>query len=67
MSYSKYPPNGVRGFGPLYTHAAGATGGQYAATADQNILVIVQIESREGLNDIEAICAVDGLDVAFVG
>lgn len=67
VAYSKYPPRGIRGYGPLFTHAAGATGATYAASADQNILVIAQIESREGLDNIEQICAVDGLDVAFIG
>lgn len=67
VSYSKYPPLGVRGYGPMFTHAAGATGVKYATPANKNILVIVQIESRDGVDNIDEILAVEGLDLAFIG
>lgn len=67
MSYCKYAPAGVRGFGPAFTHAAGATMGQYAAVANDDILVIAQIESRAGVDNVDEIVAVEGVDVIFVG
>ncbi len=36
-------------------------------TANQNILVIVQIESRAGVENCEAIAGVDGIDMLFIG
>lgn len=39
----------------------------YHATADDDICVIVQLESATALEHVEAICAVDGVDAAFVG
>src|SRR3546814_9079528 len=36
-------------------------------TANSQILVAVQIETAEGLANVEAIAAVDGIDVIFVG
>lgn len=41
--------------------------GEYAPTADESLLVIVQIESRDGVNNVEEIAAVDGIDVLFIG
>lgn len=40
---------------------------QYEATCNDNLLVIVQIESAEGVKNVESIAAVDGVDVLFVG
>ncbi|EIN13352.1 Phosphoenolpyruvate/pyruvate domain-containing protein [Punctularia strigosozonata HHB-11173 SS5] len=62
----KYPPNGVRGFGPMFTHAAGALGAQYRAAADAETLIAVQIEHPDSLRDVEAICK-EGIDIAFIG
>lgn len=39
----------------------------YHATADEQIGVIVQVESRDALERLEEICAVDGVDGVFVG
>jgi 2-keto-3-deoxy-L-rhamnonate aldolase RhmA len=39
----------------------------YPATANAQICLIVQIESREAVENIEAIAAVDGIDGLFIG
>ena len=39
----------------------------YAAEADKSLLVIVQIESKGGVANVEEIAKVDGVDVLFVG
>lgn len=70
VSYSKYPPQGSRGYGPLFTpHAfpGVAPGPQYDDHANGNLQVIVQLESRSGVENVEKIAAVDGVDVLFIG
>jgi 4-hydroxy-2-oxoheptanedioate aldolase len=61
----KYPPNGFRGFGPMFTHATGALGAQYKGAADRDTLIAVQIEHPDSLREVEAICK-EGIDIAFV-
>jgi 4-hydroxy-2-oxoheptanedioate aldolase len=48
---------------------AGAYGGipDYAMTADEETCVIVQAETREALDNLAAIAAVDGVDCVFFG
>jgi 2-keto-3-deoxy-L-rhamnonate aldolase RhmA len=58
---------GIRGFGPMFTHGAGALGAAYAATANARTRVLVQIESRAGVEAVDEIASVDGLDALFIG
>jgi len=64
----RYPPQGVRGNGGA-TMRAGGYGAipDYAATANDQICVIVQAESRAAFADLEGIAAVDGVDCVFIG
>jgi 4-hydroxy-2-oxoheptanedioate aldolase len=64
----RYPPQGVRGNGGA-TIRAGGFGAipDYTATANDEICVIVQAESRAALADLAAIAAVDGVDCVFIG
>lgn len=41
--------------------------GEYDETTHDEVLVIVQIESRPGVENVEKIAAVEGLDVLFIG
>ncbi|MEO1205221.1 MAG: aldolase/citrate lyase family protein [Pseudomonadota bacterium] len=65
----RYPPDGYRSFGP--TRAALANGAQssadYAANANAEILTLAMIETRDGLKNLDAILAVDGLDGIYIG
>ncbi|KAB8067672.1 Pyruvate/Phosphoenolpyruvate kinase-like domain-containing protein [Aspergillus leporis] len=70
VQYSKYPPVGSRGYGPLYaSHAFPGVqaGAQYDDNADQSLLAMVQIESRSGVESVEEIAKVEGLDVLLIG
>ncbi|KAK6064487.1 2,4-dihydroxyhept-2-ene-1,7-dioic acid aldolase [Seiridium cupressi] len=70
VKFSKYPPTGSRGYGPLFAiHAfAGVQpGDDYDANADNDLIVSVQIESRQGVENVEDIAKVDGLDVLLIG
>jgi 4-hydroxy-2-oxoheptanedioate aldolase len=47
--------------------AFGQTGREYLLSANENVKVCVQIESRRAVENIEAIAAVDGIDMLFIG
>jgi len=62
VMYAKYPPHGKRSRG----------GGQYGfwskdyrATANENMMVVVMIESPAGVDIIDEVAAVEGVDVVF--
>ncbi|KAL4780647.1 Pyruvate/Phosphoenolpyruvate kinase-like domain-containing protein [Aspergillus varians] len=69
VKYCKYPPQGSRGYGPMFAlHSfADVPAAQYDAGADKNTVVFVQIESRPGLDSIEKIVQVEGLDGVLIG
>ena len=63
----RYPPDGIRGVGGMVRATRyGRDSGYYAQAADKTCLVL-QIESPEGLANLDAICAVEGVDVLFFG
>ena len=64
----RYPPNGVRGVGHMLGRGSkfNATS-DYLETAENQLCLIVQIESVSAMDAIEEICAVDGVDGAFIG
>lgn len=43
------------------------TGREYLLSANDNVKVCVQIESRKAVENIESIAAVDGIDMLFIG
>ena len=63
----KYPPQGVRGFGPRRASDWGRNTDAYVATANDEILVIPQIESVSAAHDIDAILDVGGIDAICLG
>lgn len=64
----KYPPLGVRGVGAALARASGYNGiPDYLQTANDEICVLVQVESQAGVDALEDILAVDGVDGVFVG
>lgn len=67
VAATRYPPGGSRGVALMNRGSAfGARVGQLGS-ADELTLVIVQIESVEGVRAAPDIAAVDGVDVLFVG
>ncbi|MDJ0821646.1 MAG: HpcH/HpaI aldolase/citrate lyase family protein [Paracoccaceae bacterium] len=64
----RYPPEGIRGMGYVLGRASqfGAVE-HYVATANDQMCLIVQIETRAALDNLDDILAVDGVDAAFVG
>lgn len=66
VSALKYPPTGIRGL----AGNRGAKFGQdkdYVAQANDEIMVILQIETKDAIANIDAILDVPGIDVAFLG
>ncbi|RNJ26467.1 HpcH/HpaI aldolase family protein [Halosegnis longus] len=64
---ARYPPDGSRGVAGTRASAYGRDLGEYVATANDEITLIVQIETRAGLDSVDEIAAVDGVDALFVG
>ncbi len=64
----KYPPLGIRGFGPaMATSRWGLSGADYVKFANENVMVIVIIEQQQAIANIEEIASVPGIDVLFIG
>ena len=64
----RYPPAGRRGYGPRIPSDYGRNAGkEYVQWANREIFVSVQIETREALEQLDAIVAVPGLDSIVVG
>lgn len=66
---AKYPPGGRRGaaFGVAHDDYAGGDIHATMASANAEGLLIAQIETAEGLRNVEEIAAVEGIDVLWVG
>jgi 4-hydroxy-2-oxoheptanedioate aldolase len=64
----QYPPLGIRGVGSALARASQWNGiSGYLDDAGDQICLLVQIETRRGLENIEAIAAVEGVDGLFIG
>ncbi len=65
----KYPPLGGRGLGGARASAWGMKGGfgQYVVDSNRETMVIVQIETKEAVENISAILSVEGLDAVLIG
>ena len=65
VSYMRYPPLGVRSFGP--TRALFAAGADYGHHADTEVLAFAMIETAEAMENLDAIVATPGLDGVYIG
>ncbi|MBS9721831.1 4-hydroxy-2-oxovalerate aldolase [Tianweitania sp. BSSL-BM11] len=64
---TRYPPIGERGVGPGRAAAYGYRIPNYLQAANEDLVLAIQVETAEGLANIEAIVAVEGIDVIFIG
>ena len=60
----KYPPQGLRGFGP---RRASLFDREYAKTANDEVMVVVQIETKEAVDNVDDILSVAGVDGCYIG
>ena len=67
VAAAKYPPMGVRGFCWGRMNRWGMDFDSYAATANEDIAVVVMIESKQAVESIDDILSVDGVDGVFIG
>jgi 4-hydroxy-2-oxoheptanedioate aldolase len=67
VSYMRYPPGGVRGVAGTTRATRFGRIKDYARRAHEEICLLVQVETEQALQSIEAICAVDGVDGVFIG
>lgn len=67
VEYAKYPPQGSRGITPSWTTFMDVSWDDYLPAANAETCVVVQIESPDGIANLDAIAAVDGVDVVFAG
>ncbi|KAI5459027.1 Pyruvate/Phosphoenolpyruvate kinase-like domain-containing protein [Mariannaea sp. PMI_226] len=65
---AKFPPQGLRGQGSAFPgFAFGTDIPTYMKTANETLLTCLQIETQLGVENIDAICAIPGVDVLFIG
>ena len=67
VSFTRYPPAGVRGVAGTTRATRFGRVKDYAKRAQEEICLLVQVETQQALDNIEAICAVDGVDGVFIG
>jgi len=64
---SKYPPEGLRGCGPRRASKYYSEISEYVKRANEDVLVVVMIESQQALDNLDDILSVKGVDAAFIG
>ncbi len=67
MNFCKYPPIGNRSVGLTRAHGYGQNFKRYVETANDDIAVFIQIEHIDGVNNIDEIVKVPGIDVIYIG
>ena len=65
VSACRYPPQGMRSYGPV--RAAGVIGSRDPEELGGEVLCLVMVETREGLERVEEIAATPGLDGIYIG
>lgn len=67
VAFTRYPPEGLRGVASSTRAAGYGRIRDYLNKADDEICVLVQAETVKALDNLEAICKVDGVDGVFIG
>jgi len=66
VDYAFYPPIGNRGVSPNWPRIAGEDWGEVIRTANEETVLILQIESQQAYDNLDEIAKVPGIDVLFV-
>jgi 4-hydroxy-2-oxoheptanedioate aldolase len=67
VAATRYPPRGVRGFATTTRASRFGRIKDYHRRCEEEICVLVQVETRTAVDNLEAIAAVDGVDGIFIG
>lgn len=63
----KYPPDGIRGWGPMVVTNYGLEADEYYRNANRDLFVMVQVEHPGLLDELDDVVKVEGLDALFIG
>ncbi len=64
---AKFPPTGRRGYSFCWANSFGEDFDAYVRDANEEVVVVVMVETASAVDHIEEILAVDGIDAVFVG
>ncbi|MDP9929185.1 4-hydroxy-2-oxoheptanedioate aldolase [Variovorax paradoxus] len=68
VSATRYPPLGIRGVGSAVGRASQwSARTDYLDIADEEVCLLVQVETVKALSNLTQICEVDGIDGVFIG
>ena len=67
VAATRFPPRGVRGVAGMTRATRFGRVADYATRASEELCLLVQIETRKGLDHLEAIARMDGIDGVFIG
>jgi len=67
VSFAKYPPVGIRGYGPIRATYFWADKKEYDESVRDNVLLICQIERKSALSEVDKICRIPDIDAVFIG
>jgi 2-dehydro-3-deoxyglucarate aldolase/4-hydroxy-2-oxoheptanedioate aldolase len=67
VAYTRYPPHGVRGVAAMHRGSRYATVPDYLRRANDEVCVVLQLETPAAIDALPEIAAVDGVDSLFVG
>jgi 4-hydroxy-2-oxoheptanedioate aldolase len=67
VAATRYPPKGIRGVAGTTRATRYGRVKDYAKQVEDELCVLVQIETQQALREIEAIAAIDGIDGLFIG
>ena len=68
VAYTRYMPEGLRGCAAGRPSSAwGVTSQEYMEIVNDEILVAIQIETKEAVENIDEIVSVEGVDATFIG
>lgn len=63
----QYPPEGTRGVAPARASDYGRTFDEYFETADDEVETILQVETERGVENVDDIVSIDGVDAVIIG
>lgn len=67
VASTRYPPDGIRGWGPRRAGWINGPPDEYAQKANENILVLIQVERAEAVERLDEILRVPGVDGVIIG
>ena len=67
VKFCTYPPQGLRGTAGICRASKYGKRKNYLKTAKEEVFIIIQVETIDGIKNLESILQVDGIDAVFIG